>query len=267
VRRATNDTGWIELDGALLGVALGFDFVAEHEFGTRGIREDFDLSGGPGTDGRKMRAIPKNLMFLENQDYAVAKPRKNSKDVRTAMLVLASDDYQIPKQALVHPSASYYDSKRDDVVAFWDERSFAVIVQGDENIIKLRRLWNAMMAKDVLVGMGPGTSFMRKGGLTFMIDAEFPKQWREDLLAADLDAIALDVACKQTGIADRLKAAGRRYYALSPRWCNKEGVSNGSKDDIRWWLNPCDQDKNNYGWFSLAQLEEWIQGKGPIPKT
>jgi len=32
------------------------------------------------------------------------------------------------------------------------------------------------------------------------------------------------------------------------------------------WLNPCEQDKYRYGWFTLDQLFAWAGGFGPIVK-
>jgi hypothetical protein len=63
-----------------------------------------------------------------------------------------------------------------------------------------------------------------------------------------LDKSALD-------IEHRLRAAGRDWFAL------KECPSG------QWFLNPYQQDKYNYGRFTLEDLEAWIEDKGPIVKS
>lgn len=80
----------------------------------------------------------------------------------------------------------------------------------------------------------------------------------DDWLQADLEDKNLKEEVLATGIEEKLHLAGKRYFALSPRR-EKDG-------GIIFWLNPMEQDKNNYGWFKLAQLEQWIKNKGPIPK-
>ena len=73
-----------------------------------------------------------------------------------------------------------------------------------------------------------------------------------------------------TGIEEVLKKAGKRYYALSPRWAASiKGTKNGeveTKYGVVFWLNPCDQYKNNYGHFTVEELQQWAKGEGPIPK-
>lgn len=78
--------------------------------------------------------------------------------------------------------------------------------------------------------------------------------WKESHEAAA--KLASDFAA--TGVEAKLKAAGKRWYALSPR----------RFDDGRLmaWLNPMEQHEYNYGWFSIADLEMWAQGKGPVIK-
>jgi len=68
---------------------------------------------------------------------------------------------------------------------------------------------------------------------------------------------------EETGIKKKLENANLRYYALSPSRPNKNMKT---KYNVMFWLNPQQQDIHNYGYFSVEQLEEWIEGKGPIPK-
>lgn len=58
-------------------------------------------------------------------------------------------------------------------------------------------------------------------------------------------------------IKKRIEAAGLYWYALS----------DAPEADGRYFLNPGEQDKYNYGRFTLEDLEAWIDGKGPIVKS
>ena len=54
-------------------------------------------------------------------------------------------------------------------------------------------------------------------------------------------------------IEQRLRHAGRDWFQL-----REEGDA--------WLLNPVQQDRYNHGWFTLADLEEWVHDRGPIVK-
>jgi hypothetical protein len=76
----------------------------------------------------------------------------------------------------------------------------------------------------------------------------------------DEDAYNLKNAAKATGIEDYLKAKWRRWFALSPRWANEE------KTEVKFWLNPMDQHIYEAGWYSVEQLMEWVEDRGPVMK-
>ena len=95
-----------------------------------------------------------------------------------------------------------------------------------------------------------------------MISDKIPKEIVDKVMEEDIDYQKLQkVAFKKTKIEKILKKAGKDYYALVPRWDNEE------KTEVKYWLNPRDQENVNYGWFSLEDLKLWAKNKGPIPKT
>jgi hypothetical protein len=99
---------------------------------------------------------------------------------------------------------------------------------------------------------------------------------KETMKEAHEDRKKLEEASEKCGIKQRIDEINNNfsklhpgcfdtplgYFALSPSW-----KTNGeSKHPVMYWLNPRKQDKVNYGWFTVEQLEQWIEGKGPIPK-
>jgi hypothetical protein len=34
-----------------------------------------------------------------------------------------------------------------------------------------------------------------------------------------------------------------------------------------YWLNPREQDIHNYGWFTVEELKQWAENKGPVMMT
>jgi len=37
-------------------------------------------------------------------------------------------------------------------------------------------------------------------------------------------------------------------------------------ETTKFWLNPTSQDVYRAGWFTLAQLQQWLAGQGPVIK-
>lgn len=66
-------------------------------------------------------------------------------------------------------------------------------------------------------------------------------------------------SAKKTKIKKILDRAGKKYFALSPRWKDE------NKKEVIFWLNPYYQDIDNFGWFTVDDLKDWAKGKGKIP--
>src|SRR5690606_28298750 len=66
-----------------------------------------------------------------------------------------------------------------------------------------------------------------------------------------------EAAAKLT-IAAELKAAGKRYFALSPRWKDDQ------ESEVVFWLNPMEQQDYNSGSFTVDELRQWIRNEGRI---
>ena len=61
-----------------------------------------------------------------------------------------------------------------------------------------------------------------------------------------------------TGIEEVLKAAGKKWYALSPGWRDKR------KQHVDFFLNPCEQERYDFGWFTVEELRQWARDEGPV---
>ena len=75
------------------------------------------------------------------------------------------------------------------------------------------------------------------------------------LYDVDKEDYELQKAVDKTKIVETLKKANKEYYALEPRFF--DGV-------LKFWLNPKEQSKYNYGWFTVDELLLWTKNEGPI---
>src|SRR5690606_5349289 len=99
------------------------------------------------------------------------------------------------------------------------------------------------------------------GGLHFIIVSKTPDHIKQMLWLEHTDSNRILEAVEEIGIEEDLKAAGKRWFALSPRFFKDEA----GNEIIKFWLNPMEQHLNDSGWFTEEELRQWIKDEGPIP--
>jgi hypothetical protein len=274
MRRATSDAGWLDdSEIGFYGVALGYDFCAEHEQGASffksqmGITQtDFPL----GVGDRTQTQVPPQLELIEYTSRAADK-RVNT--TKPAALMHCSRIWGVEQfQALsLEAKASFfevtfwndwkskrYDETRDDFVSSWASHDgFALNVRGEKNVAKLKALYDAFQAGTVALADPSVSGFQRKS-LCFVLTEKLSEQTKADTLASDTAHKHLYDCAKASGIEETLKAVGLWWYALSPAW------RDGPDSELLFFLNPREQKKYAHGWFTLPELTEWSQGKGPV---
>jgi hypothetical protein len=110
-----------------------------------------------------------------------------------------------------------------------------------------------------------GGGVFQNGGLVLAIASKMPADKKQTMYDLDANHDKLLKASRKTGIEERLQKANKKYFALSPRWAEKDKELT-TKFPVVYWLNPFEQHLNNHGWYTVEQLDQWIEGKGPIPK-
>lgn len=274
MRNATHDVKWIEDENRLVGISLGYDFCAEHEFGVQTIREGLGISGGLGVEGRTATKQPEVFRF-ELYDHQVKKKRGTRKEPPVwpaAILHIAAfsspwmnnqtvEELVKLGEANFHtgPFDDWYKPERDDIRVSWDEAEVLINVRGAENVAKLTELVELFRKNDLSLAE-PGGGLFARTGLSLVAPSRMTAEEKKEVLDRDLEYERLLKAAADTGIEKRLKNAGFRYYALNPGWANEE------KTEVRFFLNPLEQTKNKSGWFTTNELDEWIAGKGPVLK-
>lgn len=279
MRRATHDVQWIkDENGQLLGLSLGYDFCAEHEFGVKRMKQDLGISGGEGIEGRTMTQQPRLASYFEYERTRKKKrgtrkaPPKDPAAVfivggycgdHSAERTMAERISYVCRDGLdfyAEEHDNWYDPNRDQLAVAWDENGFAIHVRGKENIENLTQLREHMANMDMALADPSGMGWVDRAGLALVIASRVDPKARAEILAQDRAHKKLMDAAEATGIEEELKAAGKRYYALSPAW------KDSSETELTFYLNPSEQQKYNYGWYNLEQLRQWARDEGPILK-
>lgn len=248
-------------DGRLLAVDLGADFTAEHEWGIKDIERHFVLrpDAAPGVPRRTMTVVPSGL-YRDDTHLGIGFRPSSSGGFGPHDL----DELHI------------YDAyqKGFESQGAWSDGDFGVVFpQTDQGMVDRDDLWAAFQGCDVAFlfsNVGEHNPFAR-AGLNLAIVSRISTEVIDDLAAKDEDNDRLRAAAEATGIRARIDAASKRgtsaydaskgYYALRPRWMDDE------KTEVVFYLNPSEQSKNNYGWFTVADLDAWLRGEGPVVKS
>lgn len=242
MRRTYNDKAMVYESGSLIGVNLGYDYCAEHEWGIKGLQRDFGIPNltrrTAGADSRTVTKHPRLAHIWEGDNSYLF----------TVSAWVRDDEIKVPSDL-----GGFGD---EEWGAAWDGGSWGIWTT-DASVTT--ELYEAIGRKDLMMFLSGTDNPFGGSGLALVIRSRMPQEWMDEARKADLDHLDLWDAFDSTGIEKILEKAGCRYYALRPVWENRE------KGELRFWLNPQEQQRNNYGWYTLQDLVNWAEGEGPIP--
>lgn len=268
-----------KIGGQIIGINLGWDFVSEHEWGIAGIKRAFGIPDKPerrrgddglvcselvGADVRTITNVPKGLMFIELKDAVF-------------LIFLNSFSLEEPSETWLRRVFGSYQGA-DELSTAWCDSSFGICLKKIPDVVPTRvmilgQINEAIQNKDAMIFLSGRAPVFGNSGLVIAIRSRIPADVLQKIEDADksyLDLVdAVEKVERDTGLTGKLKVAGKLYYALSPCWAKDiRSIKDGELQTVHpvmFWLNPCEQQQNSNGYFTVEQLLEWIDGKGPIP--
>lgn len=244
--------------GVFYGLNLGYDFCAEHEHGISGLESLLGVDDSKlGIEGRKQTR--------EVTSYKVCSFTKKGRKFVSFILLdgywgvkLGGMDNKELRDYIINTCE--LPEERDVFCSTWSEDALCFVVS-EENKEIVDEVARAISEKKMVIGIGADANPFSRGGLLIMVSDKIPSEVVDAVMSVDVDYQNLITkAFTKTKIDRTLKKAGKKYFALTPQWANEE------KTKVKYWLNPYDQENNNWGWFTLEDLKLWAKGKGPIPK-
>jgi hypothetical protein len=234
----------------VIGVSLGADYCAEHEWGIASLQRVFGINTDEsvfGINRRIITDIPKGF------DYYTLGKLWGFYYLPYGSLA----PYVVPVNGELSSRSFKKEEKPDtNIRCAWDEHSFAVVSDLKDDKKYLKTIFEEFQKKNGLITLAGGRVF-QNAGLCLIIADRLSKSITDLWYDADKTRHEVAEEVKATGIEELLKEKGKRYFALSPRR-QEDGT-------IKYWLNPYDQQDNNYGWYTLDDLKKWAEGYGPIP--
>jgi hypothetical protein len=272
----------IEHEGTFLGFCLGADHCAEHEWGIKDLKRKFAINDNEiGLKARQINmahGLGDKVLLLENKQHLVI----------VCMDWYSQESLTIEKFLDCHSGRELKGrADQDGFAGAWSERDFALLVR-KSNMLQTeeqkrfegfaRELFKAFEDNDIAFLFSRSLPVFENPGLCLCIASHLPKEVDESLTAADLDKLALEEAAEKTGIKAKIDAARGAedaisfadksfgYFALSPRW-RREDEKKPSKHSVMFLLNPFQQDRYEWGIYTVEELEQWLEGKGPVIKN
>ncbi len=267
----SNDTG------ALCAILVGADYTAEHECGIGGLRD----TAGVGIPARPQGIVSRSAtgpvpVSLEIKKR-IAIPATRQKDT---IAILRFGNFG-PYHDVDYRS---YLWGTDLISGAWEQGRLCLVARG-EAVNAVSKLAEAMERGDFAIWMGgSGNNPFARSGVVLAIPSAIPPEKLQQMLDSDLGQNALLDDADATGVIERIKASQERnrgpypgrpgqfgYYALQPGRTLKSrvGLPNPieTKHPVMFFMNPMDQASVNFGWFTVEELDAWLDGKGPCLKS
>jgi len=301
MRAASQDYAIItdESGEQFLGIALGYDYCAEHEWGIKEIKQRFGIPEGSRKNmGVASRSITKNIpnLIFKKETY---KKQKFALLFTGYQYWREGEEVHIPRDFENYKSNIHwrvdYDAKnpregrdsKDPMVTAWSGSGFGVGVMGEKESKWLEELYEAFNNVNVVIAMINHRAYNPFAGtsLSLMIKDRLPKEVSDMMYAADNEYFDREDYEKKTGVPklkeklqkikqkngwnDNLYGHNHGYnIACSPKWIDYNDAVNREKKkkeydtkyDIIYWVNYSDDD-DTHGWFTVEEIKEWLGGK------
>jgi len=276
MRRAYSNVDFIgeEDKNNFIGISLGYDYCAEHEWGIKGIKYAFGMPDElkPENFGLSYRTISK----FDEKRLKFFKHENKVKKVKYSFAFLIFSKYNdFGLENLPYPMKNYqeemipseYEKEGKELITAWAEDDFCIIVRDEKNVKNLEEIFEALKSNDICIGMFGGAAF-ENAHLTIAIKSRMPQYVDDNLKKSDLESF--ETAKIRKDWEEKVEKSGKKnfedYMCVSPRFFdffdkkeeNTLMKKNNTKYRFNFWINASG---DNYGWYTGEQVEEWMKGK------
>lgn len=256
-----------ENEKEVIGVSLGYDYCAEHEWGI----EDLNRKFGVNTSG----------LFYETKITKHEQQRSflSKKDVESCIYYFEQGDYAMLTTGIDRWSDEEYNfdnqipmdlkSYKDaDLLTAWDGGGFCVISKNKE---ALKLIYDNFLKLNIVFKFYKGSKNnpFENASLSILIADRVPKEFVDTYNKNIFDKRQLDQDVKDCGLAKLMKEKEKSQYsndydpakghkcwmALSP----KRTQLKDSKYNFAVWANYPDGEDAGYGWYRVEDVLEWLQ--------
>lgn len=286
MRKASSNYGLIVNNDKFIGVSLGYDYCAEHEWGIKDLKR---ICGMPestkenmGVKWRTITIIP-TLVFKESTHkkkkfavlYTGYKYRTQEESEQTIPHDLKGYEESLiwnEKWNLEHPNRE----DKDNIVTAWSSGDFGVAVMGEKEVEYLKELHQAILNLNLTIAVTSMRNPFGGSSLCLLITDRIPQENLDMMYSADKEFYDREDYEEKIGMKDIIEKYGNKngynkakyFMACSPKWIDYEDAEAreerkkkiNTKFDIQYWINYSDDD-NNCGWYTVEEIKEWLTGE------
>lgn len=284
MRRAYQDYGFIIENEKFLGVSLGFDFCAEHEWGTDDMKRVLQIPElSRKTAGIKSRTIsvkkPENIFFYKEDGlftwlYMGKKwPWDEVAEDRMPTYCLKTDELNwVEKDNKRIVKENSQEKQREMIITAWDSHEFGMIVKGKKEREMIKELYEAILKSDCAISYLSlsGNNPFSRSSLSVLIISKLDEQILKQMKDADTEHLDLKDVENKFNIYEKLKKT-KKFGEYSLHYCGPKFLAYGeskeiieaekkkynTKYEVIYLLNSSEL----YGWFTLEQLTKLIKDK------
>lgn len=289
MRKASQDNGLIVINDKFIGIALGYDYCAEHEWGIADLKR---LCGMPEASKKNMGV--KNRTITKCPPFVFKEETHKNKKFAILYTGRAWDDKESMEKYLPHDFKNWIDDllwnekwnkehpdtrgDKDNISTAWDGGSFGVAVVGDKEVEYLKELKEAIEKCNLVIAVANlrAKNPFAGSSLCLLIADRVPKETADAMFHGDKEYFDREDYEEKIGMkkiiaknGNKNSYQGAKYFmACSPKWLdynNEEGTLEerkrklNTKYDIEYWINYSDDD-NNFGWYTVEEIREWMTG-------
>jgi hypothetical protein len=285
MRKASSNYGLIIIDDKFIGISLGYDYCAEHEWGIKDLKS---ICGIPeaskdnmGVKCRTITVVP-TIVFKESthkkKKFAVLYTgyKYQSKEDVEKYVPHNLKDYEDSliwneKWNLEHPSREV----KDNIITAWSSNDFGVAVMGKREVEYLNELYQAILNLNLTIAVTSMRNPFGGSSLCLLITDRIPQEVLDKMYSEDKEFYDREDYEEKIGMKDIIKKHGNKngynkknyFHACSSKWIDYEDVeareeakkTRNTKFDIIYWINHSDDD-SNYGYYSVEEIKEWLTG-------
>lgn len=287
MRKASQNYGLLVVDDVFIGIALGYDYCAEHEWGIQNLKRICGIpEGNKDNMGIRCRIITKapSIIFKE-ETYK----KKRFSILYTGLNFRSQEDNEkyIPRDLENYKDSLIWNEKwnkehqnresKDNIITAWDDGSFGIAVMGDKEVEYLKELKTAIETLNLTIAITSLKAVNPFAGssLCLLITNRIPQELVDDMYNADKEYYDREDYEEKIGMKEIIKKHGKQgltkelhyFLACSPKWISYKDAEHreeykkkhNTKYDIIYWINYSDDD-DNYGWYTVEQIREWLTG-------
>ena len=289
MKRASHSNGLIFDDGKFIGIALGYDYCAEHEWGIDGLKR---LFGMPRTSAKNIGIKCRTITIVPPIIFKEHVVNKGSMKIKKGKYaILYTKNKYVDNEILPYPLHNWVeelnlnfkwnskkpDSKNDNIITAWDDESFGVGVMGEDEVEYLKELKTAIDEKRLTIAV---TDLRKRNpfagsSLCLLITDRIPQETIDIIYNEDKEYFDREKYEEKIGMKKIIDKYGNKngfkglhyFLACSPKWIDyhdkenreKEKKRHNTKYDIIYCINYSDDDENR-GWYSAEEIKEWLTG-------